>query len=115
MAFPVYVTDYEDGTTLEELIIYFQSKAKSGGGDVDEEKCYYDKEEAVIVFDGEEGKMDVVTMKEKAPRLFKIIHKQVKVTEMHDMHSSVSNRFAAPCRKYYLTPRIFQVAHSGVS
>ena len=55
MAFKVYVTGYETGTTLEDLIIYFQSK-ESGGGDIDDEECMFDQEEAVIAFDEDEGK-----------------------------------------------------------
>lgn len=54
MALSIYVRGYDSQTTLEDLVIYFQSK-ESGGGDIDEELCKFEQDEAKIGFDDIEG------------------------------------------------------------
>ena len=50
----VYVTGFSKGTRKEQLAIYFQSKKKSGGGDIETDIRIEDGE-AVVVFDKEQG------------------------------------------------------------
>ena len=54
MVFYIYVKGYSSETTQVDLIMYFQSK-ESGGGDVDDEECKFEKGKAIIAFDDEEG------------------------------------------------------------
>ena len=54
MASYLYVKGYNSETTLVDLIIYFQSK-ESRGGDIDDEECKFEKDEAILAFDEEEG------------------------------------------------------------
>ena len=54
MAFYIYVKGYSPETTREDLIMYFQSK-ESGGGDVDDEECKFEKDKAIIAFDDKKG------------------------------------------------------------
>ena len=61
MAFYLYVKDYSSETTLMELIMYFQSK-ESGGGDIADEACKFEKDEAIIAFDEEEGTVIMLVM-----------------------------------------------------
>ena len=54
--FTLYVSNLPDGTTLDDLLIYFQS-TKSGGGDVNDESCkLINGNKAVIIFDHNEGR-----------------------------------------------------------
>ena len=56
MASYLYVKGYNSETTLVDLIIYFQSK-ESRGGDIDDEECKFEKDEAILAFDEEEGRI----------------------------------------------------------
>ena len=55
MVFYIYVKGYSSETTQVDLIMYFQSKAESGGGDVDDEECKFEKDKATIAFDDKKG------------------------------------------------------------
>ena len=54
MVFYIYVKGYSSETTQVDLIMYFQSK-ESGGGDVDDEECKFEKDKATIAFDDKKG------------------------------------------------------------
>lgn len=53
--FSLYVSNLPNGTSLDDLIIYFQS-GKSGGGDVNNYVSKLDNNNAVIVFEKNEGR-----------------------------------------------------------
>ncbi|XP_046848016.1 protein mono-ADP-ribosyltransferase PARP14-like [Xenia sp. Carnegie-2017] len=56
----LYVSNFPDGTTLDDLVIYFQSKRYSGGGDVDFDASKVDGNNAVIVFERNEDLQNVL-------------------------------------------------------
>ena len=60
MAFYLYVKGYSPETTLMDLIIYFQSK-EAGGGDIDDDACKFEKDEAIIAVDEEEGTVIMIS------------------------------------------------------
>ena len=51
------ISGYPEGTTSEQLMMYFQSRKKSGGGDV--EDIQLQEGQAVITFQQEEGMLSV--------------------------------------------------------
>ena len=54
--FSLYVSNLPDETSLDDLIIYFQSEKYSGGGDVNNDVSKLDDNNAVIVFEKNEGR-----------------------------------------------------------
>ena len=47
------ISGYPEGTTSEQLMMYFQSRRRSGGGDV--EDIQLQEGQAVVTFEREEG------------------------------------------------------------
>ena len=54
------ISGYPEGTTSEQLMIYFQSRRRSGGGDV--EDIELQEGQAVITFEQEQGMLYVRCM-----------------------------------------------------
>ena len=54
MSSRLFVRNLQSDVSLDDLIIYFQS-SRSGGGDVQVEKCEMNGDIAVVVFEQEEG------------------------------------------------------------
>ena len=54
------IRGYPEGTTSEQLMIYFQSRRRSGGGDV--EDIELQEGQAVITFEQEQGMLYVRCM-----------------------------------------------------
>ena len=60
MSFSLYLNNLPHGITIEDLIKYFQSSTKSGGGDVDYDACrILDGNQAVVVFEEKECKFNL--------------------------------------------------------
>lgn len=55
----VLVSDLPPGCTNEFLEMYFESKKKSGGGDVEKVEMFPDRNEAVITFESSDGMLFV--------------------------------------------------------
>ena len=54
------ISGYPEGTTSDQLMMYFQSRKKSGGGDVEDIELR--EGQAVITFEQEEGMLLVSTV-----------------------------------------------------